>query len=290
MKTKTLLITLALTLGLTLTAHAAIPHVINFQGKATNTAGAPLDGAYALTIRIYDAQEDGNKEWEEVHSAVQITNGIFQVLLGSVTALDLDFNEDYWISVQIDSDSEMSPRTRLASVGYAYTAKEAEHAIIADQAMTLLMSSIPPGSMMMWPTDTPPTGWILCDGSEISRTIYAELFATIGTTYGNGDGSTTFNLPDLRGRFPLGKDSMGGTSGNRATDAAADTLGGSGGDEAGVAAHSHSYTWKSTRGGDSSGGDSNQINNASFTTGTTGTATGNMPPYLTINYIIKAQI
>lgn len=53
---------------------------------------------------------------------------------------------------------------------------------------------------------TAPTGWLKCDGSAISRTTYADLFAAIGTTYGAGDGSTTFNLPNLTGRVPLGMD------------------------------------------------------------------------------------
>ena len=51
---------------------------------------------------------------------------------------------------------------------------------------------------------TAPDGYLICDGSAVSRTNYAALFAAIGTTYGAGDGSTTFNLPDLQGRFPLG--------------------------------------------------------------------------------------
>lgn len=50
---------------------------------------------------------------------------------------------------------------------------------------------------------TAPTGWLVCDGSAISRTYYADLFTAIGTTYGTGDGSTTFNLPDLSGKMPL---------------------------------------------------------------------------------------
>ena len=49
-----------------------------------------------------------------------------------------------------------------------------------------------------------PTGFLLCDGSAVSRTTYAGLFSLIGTTYGAGDGSTTFNVPDLRGRFAIG--------------------------------------------------------------------------------------
>ena len=49
-----------------------------------------------------------------------------------------------------------------------------------------------------------PTGWLKCDGRAISRTTYSALFNVIGTTYGSGDGSTTFNLPDMRDRFPVG--------------------------------------------------------------------------------------
>jgi len=54
-----------------------------------------------------------------------------------------------------------------------------------------------------------PTGWLLCDGSAVSRTTYAALFTAISTTYGTGDGSTTFNVPDYRGRSPLGPDTGG---------------------------------------------------------------------------------
>lgn len=61
--------------------------------------------------------------------------------------------------------------------------------------------------------------WLLCDGAAVSRTTYAALFATVGVTFGAGDGSTTFNVPDLRGRFPLGKAGAGTGS----------TLGGTGG-------------------------------------------------------------
>jgi microcystin-dependent protein len=60
-----------------------------------------------------------------------------------------------------------------------------------------------------------PAGWLLCDGSSVSRTNYANLFAVIGITHGSGDGSTTFSLPDGRGRVAAGKDNMGGTSAGR---------------------------------------------------------------------------
>src|SRR2546421_10755651 len=67
------------------------------------------------------------------------------------------------------------------------------------------VGSVPPGTITAFGGDTPPPGWLPADGSEVSRTQYAALFAAIGTTYGAGNGSTTFNLPDLRGRVLVDK-------------------------------------------------------------------------------------
>ncbi len=73
-------------------------------------------------------------------------------------------------------------------------------------------------------------GWLLCNGAPVSRTTYAVLFARVGTLWGAGDGSTTFNLPDYRGRVPAGADAMGGTPANRLTIFSA-VLGAAGGDQ-----------------------------------------------------------
>lgn len=64
----------------------------------------------------------------------------------------------------------------------------------------------PIGAITMWSTNTAPTGWLICDGTAVSRSTYSGLFAVIGTTFGSGDGSTTFNLPNLKGRVPVGRD------------------------------------------------------------------------------------
>jgi len=64
-----------------------------------------------------------------------------------------------------------------------------------------------------------PVGYLLCYGQTVSRTTYADLFTAIGTTWGAGDGTTTFGIPDLRGRLRAGKDDMGGTAANRLTTA-----------------------------------------------------------------------
>lgn len=76
---------------------------------------------------------------------------------------------------------------------------------------------IPAGSLTAYAGSTAPTGWLLCYGQAVSRTTYASLFTAIGTAYGAGDGSTTFNLPDLRGRAVAGLDNMGGSDAARLT-------------------------------------------------------------------------
>ncbi len=71
------------------------------------------------------------------------------------------------------------------------------------------ISFLPAGSMVDFAGSTAPSGWLMTDGAAVSRTVYADLFASIGTAYGVGDGSTTFNLPDFRGRFARYNDDMG---------------------------------------------------------------------------------
>ena len=103
----------------------------------------------------------------------------------------------------------------------------------------------PIGAIMSWGGATAPPGWLLADGSAVSRTTYAALFAIYGTTYGSGDGATTFNLPDVKGRIQLGKDDMGGAAAGRVTvigsGITATLLGATGGDQR-TQAHSHLIT------------------------------------------------
>lgn len=93
----------------------------------------------------------------------------------------------------------------------------------------------PLGTVVDFAGSTAPDGWLFCFGQAVSRVDFAGLFAIVGTAYGIGDGSTTFNLPDLRGRVSAGRDDMGGTSANRLTGLSGgvngDDLGGAGGSE-----------------------------------------------------------
>ena len=107
------------------------------------------------------------------------------------------------------------------------------------------VGALPAGAVIPYAGSSAPANWLLCGGQAVSRTDYAALFAVIGTTYGSGNGSTTFNLPDLRGRVIAGEDDMGGTAANRLTSATSGitgtTLGAAGGDER-LHLHQHANT------------------------------------------------
>lgn len=108
-----------------------------------------------------------------------------------------------------------------------------------------------------------PADWLACYGQAIDRTTYADLFAIIGTTYGVGDGSTTFNLPDMRGRAVGGWDLMGSVSANRLTTPInGDTIGAAGGAQAVVltAANLPAFTGTTS----SSGSHTHTITNGTF--------------------------
>lgn len=148
------------------------------------------------------------------------------------------------------------------------------------------LSGAPTGSLMQFAGSSAPTGYLLCDGSAVSRSAYSALFALISTTYGAGDGSTTFNVPDLKGRVAVGYDS-GQTE--------FDTLGETGG------ANTHTLTTGEIPSHDHSTGSGMEVLNTPGTStyatltdgaGASGTTGGggahnNLQPYITLNYIVK---
>ena len=107
---------------------ADIPKLINYQGMLADDLGHPLSGSYDLTFYIYDDTTGGNLEWSETQNGVQVENGLFNVVLGSQTALDIGFDESYWLAVKVGT--ETLPRVRITSVGYAYRASIADSALV----------------------------------------------------------------------------------------------------------------------------------------------------------------
>ena len=173
------------------------------------------------------------------------------------------------------------------------------------------IEGIPTATIVPWSSASVPSGFLECDGSNVSRTTYADLFAIVGTTYGAGDGSSTFGLPDLQDNVAVGKSnnkalaSTGGantvqSTGNVAGSTANHTL-----SEAELASHSHSTGGNRSQLFSPSGGPNNPargfINNPTNTGSAgsgsghshnmsanfTGDATSVVQPYLTVIYIIK---
>jgi len=131
-----------------LTANAAVPHLINYQGRLTDSSGNPLNGSYNLTFRIYDVETAGNLLWEEVQSGVLIQKGIFSALLGSVTALNLPFDIPYFLEIKVGSEV-MSPRQRITSAGYAIKAETAEQAANATKVANVEVSTTPAANKIL---------------------------------------------------------------------------------------------------------------------------------------------
>ena len=108
----------------------AIPHLINYQGMLTDNSGNPLTGNFDIIFRIYNDASTGTMRWEETQSGVTITNGLFSVILGSVTPIDLYFDEEYWLDITVGGE-HMPSRLKFTSVGYAYRAQKADTAAYA---------------------------------------------------------------------------------------------------------------------------------------------------------------
>ncbi len=106
---------------------AAIPHLIRYQGQAVDSNGVGLEGPYTLTFRLYNAETAGTKLWEETQTNVPITHGQFSVLLGQVTPMtSMDWTTPCWLSLQINTDPELTPRQHLTSVPTAMRAEDTE--------------------------------------------------------------------------------------------------------------------------------------------------------------------
>jgi microcystin-dependent protein len=249
-------------------------------------------------------------------------------MTGDVTATDVSFRGD-----------DITPRTFTTSISNTFignqtltTTSEVSDEIIINRtagitgiykttvgAITNSIPTPPVGSMMAFAGATAPTDWLFCDGAEVQRAVYNTLFQVIGTQYGTPSNSSVFKLPDLRGRFPLGKDNMsnpglGQGSADRVTSPTADGLGlGAGNEKKTITKENlpdHEHTLKANNGDQffaarniagastdpevttTSGPDlantngAQQLPNSGGIDGTIGQAMDVMNPYLTLNYII----
>lgn len=150
----------------------------------------------------------------------------------------------------------------------------------------------PAGTVIAFAGATAPAGYLACNGAAVSRTTYAALFTAIGTAWGAGDGSTTFNLPDLRGRFMRGVDGTAGNDPDKATRTASNT-GGNTGNTVGslqadqLASHSHLMpSYASAGGGNVNVLNFTAVNTTTYPTSATG-GSETRPKNVDVNFIIK---
>lgn len=298
-------------MGLCQDASAQAPAKVGYQGRLTRADGQAVTGPTSVKFALFAQATGGTALWSETQTLV-LQDGAYSTFLGSVTPLALSVLDgtERWVEVRIGSEV-LAPRHRIASVPYAMKAGVARDVAggtvsassltvangpltvagttVVDASGALVGSGVPTGTVLPFAGSVAPAGWALCDGGAVSRTTEAALFAAIGTTYGAGDGSTTFNLPDARGRALVGAGQATGLS-NRA-------LGTAGGEEAHVLtvaempSHQHTYS-RATAPSKLSACSSacgHFYDYGSANSGAVGgdAAHNTMPPFLVVNYIIK---
>jgi hypothetical protein len=113
------MITLLLVFCLASTIQAQPPRLINYQGVLTDAGGAAVgDGFYSVTFRLYEVDAGGTEIWTETQ-AVEVNKGIFNVVLGNITPLDIPFDAMYWLGIAVEAEPELGPRVPLTSSAYS---------------------------------------------------------------------------------------------------------------------------------------------------------------------------
>lgn len=274
-----------------------------------------------------------NQNWDDIAS--EMTNSVaadgqtsmtgpLKAASGTVSAPSLTFASDTNTGIyRIGSDNlgiaaNGAKVVDVATTGVAVTGDLEASGVVKQAGFSLL----PVGVIVPYAGSSAPTGYLLCDGSAVSRTTYATLFAAIGTAYGSGNGTTTFNVPDLKGRVPAGKESSATRLTATYFGGDSTALGATGGSEshelteAQLAEHDHGVTdpghehtlsqtqkgtsttpgvlvyFGSVNSGNASLGSTAQSNTTGITVNNAGSgdAHNNTQPTIIVNYIIFAGV
>jgi microcystin-dependent protein len=175
-----------------------------YQGRLTD-GSIPANGNYDFRFILNDAPSGGSGLATNQFLGVAVSNGLFTVAL--------DFGEEVFNG----SSRWLQIGTRPYGSANPYTILLPHQPISAAPYAIRSADSTPVGSVIAFMGTNAPAGWLLCDGAAVGRAFYAKLFAVIGSSNGSGDGSTTFNLPDLRGTFLRGLDGIAGVDPDKAT-------------------------------------------------------------------------
>ena len=258
------------------------------DSKISTAVSSKADTSYVNTQLEAKADKSTTYTKTEVDSAIDVaTSGIDTKLATKANASDVytKTDTDEKISEAVSSKADTSyvngQLALKADKSDTYTKEEIDEKL---DNPTITGDTLPVGSVVEWTGTQTPQNWLLCDGREVSRTTYSELFAAIGTVWGAGDGSTSFNIPDYRDKFVLGAGGdvdLAETGGEKEVTLTVKQ----------IPPHSHGY--------------SEPISNQNITPGSYGVknwtqkaqtdSTGggqphnNMPPYVGSYYIIKAK-
>jgi microcystin-dependent protein len=179
-----------------------------YQGRVIENTNL-ANGAYDFQFLLLDNETNGTSVGTNQLAPVAVSGGLFTVVLDFGGGI---FNgAQRWLLIGVRTNGSPNPYF------YLYPPQPITAQPYAIQAA----NGVPPGSIMAYMGTNAPGGWLLCDGSAVSRTQYSRLFAVVGVSSGSGDGVTTFNLPDLRGMFLRGLDGTAGVDPDKATRTAA---------------------------------------------------------------------
>jgi microcystin-dependent protein len=188
---------------LVISANAQTPQAFAYQAAVRNAAGQVLANLpVKVRFSILDSTANGTAVFKETHSTTTTASGMINLNVGLGTPITGNLADINWgtnakfLQVEIDT----------TAIGNNYSL------IGIQQLMSVpfaLFSGGITGSILTFAGEKIPFGYLICDGSELSRNLYSNLFKVIGTIWGAGDGSSTFNIPDLRGQFLRG---VSGTS------------------------------------------------------------------------------
>ena len=158
---------------------------VNFSNFAEGSPPAETDQVVGYSI----AASGGERRWT-------LPSLRSSLIKGAASTISVDNLANSKAIVSTNQGKVGTSTTTSTEIGYLAGARS--------NIQQQIDSSIPAGAVMPFAMATAPSGWLVCDGSAITRTGYSNLFAAIGTLYGVGNNSTTFNLPDLRGYFVRG--------------------------------------------------------------------------------------
>jgi microcystin-dependent protein len=277
--------------------------------QASNSGGAGLIGNLSVDDTVNQTANAGAattlygrlSEFAAAIKGIIGTANWFDAIPASLTALWAEFNAaSGHAHTGGTNDAPMLLSTGIADNaivtskilnGAVTNDKVAEGTLTADKFDASVNLPLP-GSIVMYGGIAAPTGYLLCDGSAVSRTTYAALYAVLAVSFGLGNGSTTFNLPDLRGRMPVGYGAGAGLTPRALNDSGGEETHVLTATESGLRDHTHGGGCNSAivipSGGANYLGTGGPVATGGVTGGpVSGSSHNNMPPYLGVNFIIK---